>query len=188
MSDHLALRPADAGLLVVDVQERLAAAMPASQLASCERRVGELAHLAGLLGLPVLVTEQYPKGLGRTVPALREALAAATFIEKTSFDCGGEPAFVAALEATGRRQWIVTGMEAHVCVFQTVRSLRARGLTVHVPEDAVSSRRPADQLRGLALMAAAGAVTTTAETAIFDLLGDARSPHFKDMSARLRAL
>jgi nicotinamidase-related amidase len=187
---RLTLDPARTGLLVIDVQERLAAVMPDDVRATCERRIGDLVALARELALPVIVTEQYPKGLGPTVEPVRAALAALPAhrnpIAKLSFDCLGEPAFAEALAASGRDQWVLAGMETHVCVFQTARSLAARGLTVHVPEDAVASRRPASLQRGLELIAGAGAVITTTETVIFDLLGRSGTPAFKALSARLR--
>ena len=112
----------DAVLLVVDIQERLAVAM-----AERERVVANAGHLiaaAKLLGVPLVLTEQYPKGLGPTVPELR-ALDPAPVIEKMTFDCCGEPAFAPALEQTGRSTVIVCGMEAHICVLQTVLGLLA---------------------------------------------------------------
>jgi nicotinamidase-related amidase len=106
--------------------------------------------------------------------------------EKTAFSCCGDDAVSAALKATGRDQWVVCGMEAHVCVFQTVRDLRARGWTVQVPRDAVLSRAADDLATGLALAERAGAVVTSIEAVLFDLLRRAGSPEFKAISALVK--
>ena len=167
----------DAVLLVVDIQERLAVAM-----AERERVVANAGHLiaaAKLLGVPVVVTEQYPKGLGPTVPELRAALDPAVPIEKITFDCCGEPSFAPALEAAGRSTVIVCGMEAHICVLQTVLGLLARGLVVHVAADAVCSRDPENWRTAPEFMRGAGAVITCTETVLFQLLVRAGTPEFK---------
>lgn len=174
----------DAVLLVVDIQERLAVVM-----AERERVVTNTGHLiaaAELLGVPVVLTEQYPKGLGPTVPEVRAALGAAPAIEKLTFDCCGEPSFAPALEQTGRSTVIVCGMEAHICVLQTVLGLLASGLTVHVVADAVCSRNPLNAQTALALQRDAGAVVTCTETVLFQLLGRAGTPEFKAVQARIR--
>jgi len=174
----------DAVLLVVDIQERLAAAM-----AERERVVANAGHLvaaAQLLGVPVVLTEQYPKGLGPTVPELRGALAALPAIEKMTFDCCGEPSFPPALEQTGRSTVIVCGMEAHICVLQTVLGLLATGLSVHVVADAVCSRHPENARTALGLLRQAGAVITCTETVLFQLLGRAGTPEFKTIQTRIR--
>ena len=174
----------DAVLLVVDIQERLAVAM-----GERERVVANAGHLiaaARLLGVPVVVTEQYPKGLGPTVPELRAALDPAAPIEKITFDCCDEPAFGPALEQTGRSTVIVCGMEAHICVLQTVLGLLATGMAVHVAADAVCSRNPENARTALELLRDAGAVITCTETVLFQLLGRAGTPEFKAIQARIR--
>ena len=163
------LEAARAAVLVVDVQERLAPAMPPEALARVVKYARALAGAAKELGLPVLATEQYPKGLGETVPELREVLPEPPLV-KMHFSCGADAAFAAALESTQRRQVIVCGMETHVCVFQTCRDLVSMGYEVHVCADAVSSRTEEHRRVGLELCREAGAIVTTAETAIFDLL------------------
>jgi nicotinamidase-related amidase len=145
-----------------------------------------LCHAAGRLGLPVVQSEQYPKGLGPTVPPVRDALAplgeAVRRFEKNTFSCAPAAALQEALKSTGRTQWIVCGMEAHVCVFQTVRDLCLRGLTVHVAQDAIVSRRKDAFETALELMRSAGAVITNTETILFDLLGCAGTDEFKFVS------
>lgn len=170
-----------AAVLIVDVQERLTPAMPAEPLARLVKYAKALIGAAAELGLPVLATEQYPRGLGATLPELKAVLPAPP-LEKSHFSCGADPAFAAALEATGRRQVIIAGMETHVCVFQTARDLAARGYEVHVCADAVTSRTDEHRRVGLDLCREAGAVITTAETAIFDLLHQAGTPEFKKVA------
>lgn len=172
-------------VLVIDVQERLCPAMPADGLARLVKYTRALIGGARELGLPVLYTEQYPKGLGPTLPALRELLPSPP-IEKMAFSCRGEPAFNRALESSMRRQVIVAGMEAHVCVFQTARDLVAAGFEVHVCADAVISRTEEHRQVGLSLCREAGALVTTAETALFDLLQQCGTPQFKKVSALVK--
>lgn len=170
-----------AAVLVVDVQDRLAPAMPEEILARVVKYSKALIAAGKELGLPVLATEQYPKGLGATLPELAEMLPEKP-LQKLHFSCGADPEFARALEATGRKQVLVAGMETHVCVFQTVRDLVAMGYEVHVCSDAVSSRTEEHRRTGLELCREAGAVITTAETAIFDLLHQAGTPEFKKVA------
>jgi len=140
---------------------------------------------ARILGLPILVTEQYPKGIGPTVDALRSALGPEqAVIEKLSFSCAGEPAFLEALKGIGRDQIIVTGMETHVCVLQTVRDLLLGNLAqgVFCVEDAMISRTQENHRIGLSQMAFVGAMPTGTESVLFDLLVRAGSPEFKAIS------
>ena len=178
---HPRLHRDRAAVLLVDVQDRLTPAMPPDTYARLVKYARALIHCGKTLGLPVLCTEQYPKGLGRTVPELAELLPSPP-LEKVHFSCAADPAILRALETTGRKQVIVTGMETHVCVFQTVRDLVSMGFEVHVCADAVSSRFEEHRLRGLDLCRDAGATITTAETAIFDLLHQAATPEFKAVS------
>jgi nicotinamidase-related amidase len=174
----------DAALLIVDIQERLAVAM--AERGKVVANAGHLVAAAKLLGVPVLHTEQYPKGLGPTVAELREALAPAAPVEKLTFDCCGEPTFAPALEQAGRSTVIVCGMETHICVLQTVLGLLAQGLTVHVVADAVCSRDAENRRTALAFMRDAGAVVTCTETVLFQLLVRAGTPEFKAIQARIR--
>jgi nicotinamidase-related amidase len=185
--DRLRLRRDDAAVLVIDVQERLVAAMGGERGERVVRATRTLVEGARVLGLPVIATEQYPRGLGPTVEAVRAALSPdGPPIEKTAFSCLVEDAVRAAIDATGRRQWIVAGMEAHVCVFQTVRDLAAEGRDVFVAADAVLSRTDANVRVGLGLARAAGAVETCVEAVLFDLLGRAGGPEFKAVSALVK--
>jgi nicotinamidase-related amidase len=185
MNPKLKLDRAKALVLVVDVQSRLTPAMPPEALARVVKSGRALIGAAKELGLPVIATEQYPKGLGETIPELKEVLPSPPLV-KMHFSCGADPAFAAALEKTGRRQIVVCGMEAHVCVFQTVRDLVAMGYEVHVCADAVSSRQELHRASGVELCREAGAVITNAETVIFDLLHVAGTPEFKKVSALVK--
>jgi nicotinamidase-related amidase len=176
------LDPRSTALLVVDVQERFRPVMTGFEpmLAGCVR----LVKAFRALDLPTLVTEQYPKGLGSTVPELREALAPGLPIpDKTTFSSFGCAGLPEALRATGARCVLVCGIETHVCVNQSVHDLLAAGYGVHVAADAVESRRAADREAGLRKMERSGAVLTTCEMAAFELLRDARHPRFKEVQA-----
>jgi nicotinamidase-related amidase len=184
------LTPARTALLVVDVQERLASAMPPSDAIA---NVARLIEGARLLGVPVLVTEQYPKGLGATVPTLRDALAAFTdtppVLEKIEFDAtenAGVGAQLDRFRAHGVDSIVLTGMEAHICVFQTARGLVLRDFAVHVAGDATASRSPANLDVARGLWRDVGAIATSTETVLFDLLGRAGGDAFKAISKLVR--
>ncbi len=133
-----------------------------------------------VVDMPIIATEQYPKGLGRTNLEVAEA-AGTNFIPKTTFDCFGEPAFVKALEDHGPKTLVLAGIEAHVCVLQTALDAMDRGYQVHVLADAVSSRALWMAENGLAGMAAAGVVISNTESAMFEIVGDSTDPLFKRM-------
>lgn len=180
-------RREDSALLIVDVQTRLAAAMPAEARAGVLRNAGILIEAATALGIPVVQTEQYPRGLGATEPELAERLAGtARRLEKTSFSCCGADGFDAAVCADGRTQWILCGMEAHVCVLQTALELHARGLEVFVVEDGVCSRTEANRTNALARLRQAGVIVSNTESVLFEWLRDASDPQFKMLSALIR--
>jgi nicotinamidase-related amidase len=176
-----------AAFLLIDFQEALARAMPAEVMPRVARNTQILLTAARRLGLPVLATEQYPKGLGRTIPDLQPLLEGSEIVEKLSFSCVRAPALAAELERIRPRNTvIVAGMETHVCVYQTVLDLRARGLEVQVPRDAVASRHRENWETGLALMERAGAVITSTETVVFQLLERAGTEEFKELSRLVR--
>jgi nicotinamidase-related amidase len=179
------LRREDTGLILVDVQEAFRPVIDGFDrvVANC----GLLAEGFGVLGRPVLVSEQYPKGLGPIVPELAERLPeGAVTIEKLRFSACGVDAFDEALAAAGCAAWVVAGIETHVCVNQTVHDLLARGLDAHVAADAVSSRTAENRVLGLEKMAADGARVTSAEMALFEMLEVAGSPEFKQISKLVR--
>jgi len=177
----------DSVLVIVDVQERLAAAMDPAVLAGVYRCARILLQAASRLAIPVLATEQYPKGLGPMVAELVEALPAGTpRLEKTAFSCLGAQSFSTALLAGGRPQVILAGMEAHVCVLQSALELRAAGREVFVVEDACCSRNARNHANARHRLRAAGVVVSNTESVVFEWLRDARSEHFKAISALLR--
>ena len=182
---NIDLRPEDCAVLLIDWQVRLAGAMPEAISARNQKNVANILTLAGRLGLPVVVTEQYPQGLGSTVEPLT-GLFEGPAHPKTIFSAMADPAAAAAIKATGRRSWIVLGIETHVCVFQTVRDMVAAGLEAHVPLDAVLSRSKANWRNGLELVRAAGGCITNTETVLFDLLGEAKGDDFKVISRLIR--
>jgi nicotinamidase-related amidase len=159
-----------AALVVVDVQEGF---RPYETFASVAASCGRLVQAARILALPRLVSEQYPRGLGHTAPEV--GLEDEPRIEKTVFSAARADGF----ELAGREQAIVCGIETHVCVSQTVQDLLDRGIEVHVPADAVCSRHALDHHRGLERMERAGAVVSTVEAALFELLERAGTPEFK---------
>lgn len=180
-------RREDSALLIVDAQTRLAAAMPETERAHLLRNTGVLIEAAKTLAIPVLQTEQYPRGLGPTEPELAERLRGiAQPLEKTAFSCCGADGFDAAACADGRTQWIVCGMETHVCVLQTALELHARGLQVFVVEDAVCSRTAANTANALARLRQAGVIVSNTESVLFEWLRDAGHPQFKALSALIR--
>lgn len=181
-------RRESSALLIVDVQIRLAAAMPAEARARVLRNAGVLIEAAKALGIPLVQTEQYPRGLGPTEPALAERLQdKAQRLEKTSFSCCDAAGFDAAVCADVRRtQWILCGMETHVCVLQTALDMRSRGLEVFVVEDATCSRSAANFSNALARLRQAGIVVSNTESVLFEWLRDASHPQFKALTALIR--
>jgi len=144
------------------------------------RGVCRLLEAAKLMAIPVLATEQYPKGLGHLLPEVLEACPTGIeVIEKRSFSCCGEPRFNTVFSALRRRQVVVCGVETHACVNQTVHDLLAQGCGVHVPRDAVSSRFELDHRVAWAKMLASGAVPTTVEMACLEWVRTAAAPEFK---------
>lgn len=186
----LTIAPGRAVLLVVDIQERLAAAMPSKVMAQTERNTLVLIEMARRLSVPVVVSQQYPKGLGATVPAIEDALEHldAHRFDKLAFSACAAPDFPAVRRALEpwRSQWIVAGMEAHVCVYQTVRDLVAAGQHVQVPRDAVVSRARSNWEIGLGLIERAGGIVTSTETVVFDALGRAGTEDFKALSRLMK--
>lgn len=166
-------------LLVIDIQDRLAAAMPQERLPRLVNRVKAAIEGAKVLGLPIAVTEQYPKGLGPTLKDLSAVLPAFTPVEKVEFNAFLPPVREAL---QGRTSVLVVGMETHICVFQTVRALKEAGLTPYVATDAVLSRSEVDYQAGLALCRELGAQLTSVEAALFDAVGRAGTPEFKAIS------
>lgn len=175
--------PARSALLVIDIQERLAAAMPPDALESVTRNTTILIETMREFNLPVLVSEQYPRGLGPTLPQILACLPeGARPLEKLAFSCLGEPALAAQIEQLAGYDLIVCGIETHVCVLQTALDLLAAGRRVFVAADAVCSRTAANRQLGLDLLRQAGAVLGSAEIFAFGLLRAAGTERFKRIS------
>jgi nicotinamidase-related amidase len=174
----------EAVLAVVDIQERLAAVMKKR-----EQVVANCLHLiaaAGMLGMPVIVTEQYPRGLGPTVDEIKGALPSVSPVEKIAFSSCEEPGFMEAILRTGRRKVILAGMETHICVLQTCLGLLKQGYHVHLVRDAVCSRAKDNFLAGIEMARDAGAAITSTETVLFQLLERAGTEEFKAVSRRIK--
>ena len=187
MTHPMAIAREQAAIVVIDVQERLFPVMDADHREEVMRNLKILAAVARRLSVPMLVTEQYPKGLGHTLQELKEALPADLEpIEKVAFSCWSVDAFRALLTATGARQLILAGIEAHVCVLMSALDLLAAGYRVQVVADAVTSRTQANWRLSMALLRQAGAVVTTTETALFQLLGRADSDDFRELARLIR--
>ncbi len=165
---------------MVDVQEAFRPAV--LDFDRVARNAAVLVEGARALGVPTVVTEQYPKGLGRTVPELAEHLDGVEPIEKVCFSAAEADGF----DTGGRRQALVCGIEAHVCVSQTAHDLLERGLEVHVARDAVTSRTTDNKHVGLHKMEASGAIVTSVETALFELVGTAGSDEFKTVQRLIK--
>jgi nicotinamidase-related amidase len=165
-------------LAVIDVQDSFRAAIP--DFAELAARCALVAHAARLLGVHVVVTEQYPKGLGHTAAEIRAVLPEDYApVEKTAFSSCGAQQFVAELERAGARHVLVCGIEAHVCVNQTTHDLLARGYKVHLLADCISSRAAHNRRAGLDKMLSSGALHSSTELALFELMRDARHEQFK---------
>jgi nicotinamidase-related amidase len=173
-------------LVVIDVQEKLCVAMDDAVLKKLVKNIGILLESAAELNIPILVTEQYVKGLGPTLPELKEKAKTAHCYEKMAFSCCGSFEFIDALKATGRTQIIITGMETHVCVLQTVIELREAGMDVHIVKDAVMSRNKQNWHTAIQAMTLAGAIPTCTESVLFQLLKVAGTDEFKKLSKLVR--
>lgn len=174
----------DAVLLIVDVQEKLAAAMEERDkvVANC----GHLIEIAKMKEIPIIVTEQYPQGLGPTIGDIDAVLPKHDRMEKVCFSCLAVPELRGKLMAMDRKKIILVGMETHICVLQTCLDLIGSDLDVHLVSDATCSRRKENWTVGVEIMRDTGAVITSTETVLFQLLKAARSEEFKVISKRIR--
>lgn len=178
------MQTTDCVITLIDVQGKLAEAMHGRQ--GLVRHLRILLEGAKILGVPIFWLEQYPKGLGPTVPEIVEVLDGLEPIEKTCFSaCGSEP-YQQALRDSGAKTVVLAGIESHVCVYQTARDLLRAEYAVEVVADAVSSRSADNRAAGLQRMAACGAGTTTVEMLLFEWLQKAGSDEFKAISRLVR--
>lgn len=186
LKDRFFLDRDKAVLVVIDVQEKLCLAMDHKVLHRVTKNIAILLEAAAELQLPVLVTEQYVKGLGATLPELKEKAGEVPTYEKMAFSCCGSDEFVQKLRSFGRSQVVITGMETHVCVLQTVIELREAGFEVHLVKDAVMSRSKQNWQTAVEAMVLTGAVPTSSESVLFQLLKVAGSDEFRKLSKLVR--
>jgi nicotinamidase-related amidase len=184
MQTHLICQAVSSQLVVIDMQERLANAMPVEGMQNVMKNCAILLQAAALLEVPVIHTEQYPKGLGSTCAGL-QALLTQSAVSKTAFSSCDEPTFQRKLVGD-RPQVILTGMEAHICVLQTALALHAQGRQVFVVEDAVLSRNPSNKANALARVRQAGIIVSNTESVLFEWLGKAEGETFKTLSKLIR--
>jgi nicotinamidase-related amidase len=175
-------------LLIIDIQEKLVSAMPADVVQQVIRNTKILIETAKALAIPLLLTEQYPQGLGVTVPELKAHLPAQAppLFDKTCFSGCGVQGVQPFIENPNRQHFIITGMESHVCVLQTALELRALGREVFVVADAVCSRRKLNYRTALARLQQAGVIVTNTESIFFEWMRDANHPQFKTLSKLIR--
>jgi nicotinamidase-related amidase len=167
-------------LVLIDFQERLFPAMNAKE--KLLQNVVKLIKGAKVLEIPIIVTEQYPKGLGPTIQEIKELLPDMKTIEKTCFSCCDNEAFNKALDGLKRKQVLVTGIEAHICAYQTAMALARKGYEVQFVTDCLSSREPENKAVAMQKMSAAGILPTSTEMVLFELLKAAGGDKFKQIS------
>lgn len=173
-------------LLVIDIQDKLVAAMDPEEAQKAIEATCRMVKGFEILGCPVWITEQYPRGLGPTVPSLQEYASRLGTLEKLGFSCCSDLPLTAGLREKGIRSVVLAGMETHVCVLQTALDLLLEGFHVHVAADAVLSRHAGNRLAGLEFIRQAGGTITTSEIALFQLTGRAGTPEFKEISRLVR--
>jgi nicotinamidase-related amidase len=179
------LRPERAVIVAVDLQEKLLPAIPDRQ--QVVRNTVLILRLSEILGIPVVLTTQYRKGLGETVAEVREAAPGIAPLDKTSFGCFQDEAFLRRLSELGSRdQLVVAGVESHICVAQTVLGALEKSYQAHVVSDAVGSRTEANREVGLRRMERAGALISSAEMCVYELLGRSDTFAFKRMLSHLK--
>lgn len=176
---------ARSALLVIDIQERLSSAMPEKVLEKITQNTGRLIQAANMLDVPVIATEQYPKGLGATLEPLSAHLQNPA-LSKTCFSSCSADNFKPALAQYVRKQIIITGMESHVCVTQSSLELQHEGYQVFVVEDAVCSRNKHHHRNAMARLQQAGIIICNHESVMFEWLRDAKHPQFKNVTALIK--
>lgn len=185
MSHSSILHKDKAALVVVDFQEAFRKAVP--DFALVASRISMATRGFQILDVPVIVTEQYPAGLGRTAEEVLFALAPdQEFFEKTAFSAGAEPGFIEKLQNLNVTQIGLCGLETHICVNQTAHDLLDRGFQVHLLTDAVASRYSADKTAGLEKMRQSGVISSTVEMSLFELMGDSAHEKFKEIQAIIK--
>ncbi|MBA3440136.1 MAG: hydrolase [Pyrinomonadaceae bacterium] len=179
------LDPARTTLVITDMQDAFRSHI--SDFTETAARIALMAHAAQLLGMPIIVTEQYPKGLGHTADEIRAVLPSSLeAIEKMSFSSCGAPQFIKQLEDTGATQVLLCGIEAHICVNQTAHDLLARQFQVHLLTDCITARDDENKALALAKLRHSGALPSTIEMALFEFMRDAHHKHFKTIQKLIK--
>jgi nicotinamidase-related amidase len=174
-------------LVIIDMQEAFRTKIPGFDEVAV--RIATMVEAAKLLQLPIIVTEQYPSGLGATASEIKTALPDSDqIIEKTTFSSCGVESFISRLQATQATQILVCGIEAHICVNQTVHDLLARGFQVHLLTGCIASRQPGNKRIALRKMQMSGALPSSIEMALFELLRDAKHEQFKAIQQLIKQL
>lgn len=172
-------------LVIVDMQTKLVGAMPAEAMQATIKNCTILAQAAQLLNVSVIITEQYPQGLGATLPEIQQQFSPFKPIVKTAFSASGEPKFNQQLHRD-QPQIILAGMEAHICILQTALSLKQMGKQVFVVEDAIISRNTTNKANAISRLREAGCEITNTESVLFEWLGNANHPAFKELTRLIR--
>lgn len=183
MSKPFTVDEGNAVLLIIDIQDRLVGVMDDHE--EVVENTQKLIESSELLDIPIIITEQYPKGLGSTIKEITDGREFYAEIHKTTFSAYDDQ-LKTALKKLGKKNIVVAGMETHVCVLQTARDLIADGYQVHLASDAITSRTEANYQNGLNLMENMGAVVSNTETILFDLLKDSNRPEFKPISKLIK--
>lgn len=174
-------------LLIIDIQERLASAMPEKVLANVMQNNAILLQAAEKLAIPVVRSEQYPKGLGHTHAGISAHLPGnAVSIEKTCFSCSEVDGFHELLAKHNRQQVVITGIESHICVLQTALQLQRQGYSVYVVEDAICSRKKLNHKNAVERLRQNGIIVSNTESVLFEWLRDAKHPEFKNLSQLIK--
>jgi nicotinamidase-related amidase len=181
--DKYIINKADAVLLLIDLQSKLMQAISSCDAVS--KNVNIMLKAAQIMGIPIVLTEQYKKGLGETLPEIKSNIGDYRYVEKVQFSAF-VPEMQDILVKIARRTIIITGVETHICVYQTVRDLIANGFKVHIVKDAVGSRAKDNYDNALQLMRELGAVISNTETVLFDMLKTSAAPEFKQISALVK--
>ena len=174
------IKPEETQCMVIDMQEKLLPAMYNRK--DCENRVAMLVRGLRALEVPFMLTQQYTKGLGNTVQEIYDAAGSEEFFDKRTFSCAQDEAIVAALKERGRKNVLICGTEAHVCVLQTCIDLKEMGYQPILVTDAIASRKKNDHKLAMKRAIQEGVLLTTAEAVLFELTVDSRNPKFREIS------
>lgn len=178
------LLPEETGAIVIDMQEKLMVAMCNSK--SCEERASMLIRGLKILDIPIIITQQYTKGLGSSLSSIYEAAGMTEYYEKTGFSCCRDVAIMDAIEKMGRKNILIMGTEAHICALQTAIDLKAVGFQPVYVVDSLASRKELDMKIGIQRAIQEGVIVTTSESVLFELTMTSKHPRFREISALVK--